>query len=185
MLFSLPFLSTLFLKDFPNKSEGGVVKRNCCPSRLLSRRPKSTRIPYNCLDSLSVCVCAFDVVVWLSSKVFISEWLLWASFWLTGCLPTLCGLPSITITACVCMCVYVQYFFLCTGTFHNKLSPLYALCCSMCKTDLFSLGNVECIIKKSHWLSGSSKTNLQSADVFQLHSSCRGMQYFCCHLVTY
>lgn len=104
--FFLSLNTTLFLKDV----ERGAVRRKkkCCPSKFFLS--KAVACTQHCgQQRLSPSArCVFDVVVWPSSKAFISERLPWASFWLTGCLPTPCGPPSTTITACWCVCLSVR-----------------------------------------------------------------------------
>lgn len=103
--FFLSLNTTLFLKDV---ERGAVRRKKCCPSKFfLSKAVACTQhCGQQCLSPSARCV--FDVVVWPSSKAFISERLPWASFWLTGCLPAPCGLPSTTITACWCVCLSVR-----------------------------------------------------------------------------
>ncbi len=56
--------------------------------------------------SLSVCVCVFDVVVWLFSKAFISEWLLLGlilTHWLSAyTLWSTLSYSNYSLQACVC-----------------------------------------------------------------------------------
>lgn len=88
---------------FSAKSESGAGQEK---KKRFCRRHCSPHAN-NCLDSESHSLC---LMPWFGrpSKAFIPEWFPWASFWLPGCLPTPCGLPSTTATTdvCVSVCMY-------------------------------------------------------------------------------
>lgn len=187
-LLSPYFLKTLFLKDFPNKSESGAVRRKSCPSKLFSRRPESAHnIANNCLDSVSLSSHSLCVSVCLMSwfgcplkRSFQSGYFGPHFDSLAVCLHPVVYHPLQQLPACVCACLYVC---VCTVflfvhkycAFHNKLSLLYTVCCSICKMGLLSLETE--VNHKEEPLAVSQRNNLQSADVFQLCSSCWSVQY--------